>query len=56
MYASKPTTIKALKFTITNEFHSSDQQKPLCKEVCDSVLKRGEKYIEINGPQFGHLL
>lgn len=56
IYASKLTAFEELRFTVIDDVHRTEQQEPLCHDVCGSLSKRLEEYIDITGQQLQHLL
>ena len=53
---NKPRSLDDLKMAITVQFSVMNSNKELCVRVCESIISRMTKCIELNGWQFEHLL
>ena len=56
VYKTKPRTLDELKAAITNEFHTINGNKALCRKICNSVRSRMEACVAQEGLQFEQFL
>jgi len=52
VYEKNPKTVNQLRYYLHDDFREIDEDRNLCRTVCQSVLARCEECCNVDGGQF----